>query len=395
MAWTWFTRSRRAKAAKAIARPFRPALDVLEERTVPDVNYLLLTLDSSASVVMGSGTFAGTDATEQQPGSLTSHFSGYLGTWYDDGALSGTPSLQFLGGSSALYALNATDPTTGDELQLEPAPGGDPGTAPANFAAEATVFGGLTHVKTAARDLAITMDTPDPLPLDSYGNFASTQTISAIGGSADYNVTGYGATSGTFPVTGQWMNMSSTQGTLTDLGGGSFHITVPVTYIVNRTIAGQPVTITVQGTLVADAQLPALTLNPPDRDITVPFTHGGPAVNLTGPDATITSTGEQTLSQLQVTLLNNLDQDSEALTADLSGTVGLSQTFTHNADGTATLTITGTASLATYQDVLRTIQYANSSPTPDTSDPYRYIVFQATDDLGNQSFFSYSYVYIT
>jgi surface-anchored protein len=119
------------------------------------------------------------------------------------------------------------------------------------------------------------------------------------------------------------------------------------------------------------------------------FTAGGPAVHLTDPNATLTSAGSQNLTSLAVTLFNNNDGANELLNVEL-GASGLTATWTSNPDGSATLLVTGTASLATYESVLRTLTYSNSSANPDTAD--RYVGFVATDDLGHTSAPSYSVV---
>jgi surface-anchored protein len=125
-----------------------------------------------------------------------------------------------------------------------------------------------------------------------------------------------------------------------------------------------------------------LSGNPGSNDYATIFNTGGPAVNLTAPNATITSAGSQTLTSLVVTLTNNNDGVNEMLSAN-AGSSGLSVVWDPTS---ATLTITGSASLATYQSVLQTITYSNSSATPDSAD--RIIQFMATDDQGVPSFIS-------
>jgi hypothetical protein len=355
----WFSLSRKAKLAKASPRGFRPALESLEERVVPDVNYLPLTVDSNASTAAVSGTVAGANITQQGAGSLTTHYSGYLGTYYDDGVYSGTPSIQFLGYASSLVAANSGN--------WQPLPGGGSGSAPANYGAQASPL--FTTAKAAIRGLTVTADS-NPIPLNAAGNFVSTaETLSTTAGTADYNVSGLISASGTTSVAGQSrMNMSSTQGTLTNMGGGSFHITVPIQFVIDETVSGQSVHVVIQGTIVADAHLPVLTVGGSSgRDFFTNFAIGGPAVSATASDATITSTGSQSLSYLAITLINNADGTNELLSVNL-GASGLSQYWDPS---NATLYVYGSApaSLATIQTVLRTLQYSNSSSSPDLTNP--------------------------
>jgi surface-anchored protein len=133
---------------------------------------------------------------------------------------------------------------------------------------------------------------------------------------------------------------------------------------------------------VESAPVVNLSGNPGSNDYATIFHTGGPAVNLAAPNATITSNGSQTLTSLVVTLTNNPDGLNEMLSADV-GSSGLSVVWDPNS---ATLTISGSASLATYQSVLQTITYSNTSATPDPSD--RIIQFVATDDQGVPSFIS-------
>jgi hypothetical protein len=293
---------------------------------------------------------------------------------YDD---SGNGALQFT--SASITALNngSWAPSVGG-MDLTP--------APANNGFQVTVGGLVAYA--AFRDFAFSVSTGGFLPLDASGHFDSTQTLTGTSGSADYNAGAFGSGNITVELSGG--NQATTQGTLTNPGDGSFHVTVPIQFTLNND--NPPASLTFQGTIAADAHLPVLTLGAGTRDFATNFTTGGPAVNITDPNATVTSTGSQTLTSVSIRLANNLDGANELLTVDLSGTPGLTSTWTMNPDGSATLTITGSASVSDYQNVIRTVQYSNSSATPDHTD--RVFQWTATDDQGNTSFTSFSTVSI-
>jgi hypothetical protein len=88
------------------------------------------------------------------------------------------------------------------------------------------------------------------------------------------------------------------------------------------------------------------------------------------------------IESLVVTLTNPLDGADEVLTADTTGT-GITAGYVFNApspgdpDGSGVLTLSGTDSIVNYTTVLRTIQYDNAAPAPDTTD--RVIEFVATN----------------
>jgi hypothetical protein len=375
MFWTWFARSRKAKVAKAKGRPFRPALESLEARTVPDVNTLAMTLDSSQSSASVSGTVAGGNIQQQGAGSLTAHYSGSLTVNYDDGSASGTPSVQFVGSSSSVAAQ--------DSGSWQPAVGGGSGSAPANYGAQATVL--FVTARAAIRGLVVTADS-SAVPLSASGMFASNvATVSTTAGTADYNAGSFG--SGSASVAGQsGMNMATTQGTFTAGADGSYHLTAPLLFHLTGTLSGVSYDITLQGMIVANVQ-PVVTLGNGVRDFGTTFdSSSGNPVNIADPNAVITDA--QPVTSLTVQAYNNPDAPNELLTADpnLLAALGLSQTYDPVA---GTLVISGTASASAYTNVLRSITYQDTNVTD-----YSLRVFQvnATDAAGNTSPNSYSSV---
>src|SRR5215813_10427790 len=102
-------------------------------------------------------------------------------------------------------------------------------------------------------------------------------------------------------------------------------------------------------------------------DATAAFTEQTPVE--IAPTATITDADSADLASLTATLTNRPDGDgveSLALNAAAqAAAAGLTVTYT---PATGVLSITGSASVATYQTILQGIQYNNTSDTPNTAD---------------------------
>ena len=88
------------------------------------------------------------------------------------------------------------------------------------------------------------------------------------------------------------------------------------------------------------------------------YTTGGAPAPVTASDAAITSTDSPTLTSMTVTIENPLDGDGETLSATTTGT-GLAQSYS-----AGTLSITGVADIATYEDVLHSVTYSDSAASP-------------------------------
>ncbi len=95
------------------------------------------------------------------------------------------------------------------------------------------------------------------------------------------------------------------------------------------------------------------------------FTEGGDAVAIVDTDLLVENLEGTTISSAQIQLTNPLDGDSESLSVDTSGT---SIDAAYDAV-TSTLNLTNVDSVANYQQVLRTLIYANSSDDPATTAP--------------------------
>lgn len=103
------------------------------------------------------------------------------------------------------------------------------------------------------------------------------------------------------------------------------------------------------------------------------FTEDQGAVNVVSADATVDLPAGITLASLTVAISNLLDGNAESLAANVTGT-SISQSFDA---ATGVLQLTGTDSAANYQQVLRSIQYNNTSQAPNETD--RSIQFSFSD----------------
>ena len=79
---------------------------------------------------------------------------------------------------------------------------------------------------------------------------------------------------------------------------------------------------------------------------------------ITAADATVTDADSPMLASMKITLTNPLDGDSEKLAATLTGT-----SITSSYAG-GVLTLSGAATAADYQKVLRTVTYVDTAATP-------------------------------
>ena len=109
------------------------------------------------------------------------------------------------------------------------------------------------------------------------------------------------------------------------------------------------------------------------RDFAANFVGGAGPASIVDSDAVIDDTASGTLDSLTVTITDLLDGLSESLSADTAGT-GITAVYN---SGTGELSLTGTTSVANYQQVLRSITYDNAAGTP--SGTSRTIDFVADD----------------
>jgi hypothetical protein len=234
-------RSPKSRASGQTRQPsrrsaFRPALEVLEGRAAPSAQPLPFTLDPALSTLTLSGNALGATLMPQGTGALTTQYSGTIMTSYDASA----PTLKFVAFSTAANAA-----VNGN---WEPLPGGGSGSAPADYGGRLTPFPFTVNI--AVRNLVASTTTAAPLPLTggpTTFSFPSSQTLTVTAGTADYNGGLLG--SGTSALSGQSAANTAAAGTLQDLGGGTFRLTMPIDLTLNETVAGQPATLHITGTL--------------------------------------------------------------------------------------------------------------------------------------------------
>ncbi len=106
------------------------------------------------------------------------------------------------------------------------------------------------------------------------------------------------------------------------------------------------------------------------------FTEDGAAV-VVDPAITATDADDTNLESATVTITNLLNAGAEVLAATTGGT-GITASYV-----APTLTLTGTATLANYQAVLRTVTYLNSSQSP--SPIARVVSFRVNDGTANSN----------
>jgi hypothetical protein len=172
------------------------------------------TVDPQQSSITLSGTVAGAPLSEQGPGSLISHITGTLEASTSGGQVSiASGSLDFL--------------TNG---VWQPALGGQPGSAPADFGANAQTFFGTT--RGAFRDVLVLVSAPGRA-LQASGQFDASAIIFALPTNSstklDYSSSLIGT--GSTNIQGVATNKAATTGTVTGSAGSQIiTINVDATY---------------------------------------------------------------------------------------------------------------------------------------------------------------------
>lgn len=109
------------------------------------------------------------------------------------------------------------------------------------------------------------------------------------------------------------------------------------------------------------------------------FAEGAGPVNVVDTDAILTDADDSNLESLTVTVANLANGADESLAANTTGT-----NIAANYDsGTGVLSLTGTDSVASYLQVLLTVQYDNTAAPPAAAD--RLINFIASDGISNSA----------
>jgi hypothetical protein len=349
-------------------------LEVLEDRLAPSASPILFTLNQGQSSLTFSGTVSGFTVAPQSTGSLTASYAGTLETAYDPTA----STLLFLAPASAGAAGTITATNSGS---YAPALNGAGGSALANYGGTLDA-GFLGTVNVAVRGLEVSLSTLAPQALSGSGStfsFTSSQTLALIGTSGmDYAATGILASqigAGHQSLANQSNSNRAGPGTFQDKGNGSYLLTVPVDLTVSTQVNGQTATFSISGSLQASATLPVLDLNgaAAGNDFTTTFVSGAGPVSIVAADASVTRALPGNLTSATIALTNRPDGNAESLSVNVAGS-GLSATY----DSTSgTLTVTGSASPAVYQQVLRTATYNDTAASPNTAD--RAITFAVND----------------
>ncbi len=142
------------------------------------------------------------------------------------------------------------------------------------------------------------------------------------------------------------------------------------------TYATISIAITPSVTLNPGVRAPVVDLNGPASGFgySTAFTEDSPAVTIATADATVTDADSAALASLTVRLLAVPDGTQEQLIADTTGTM----VTANYVSASGTLTLTGPASVADFQTVLRRTIYRNLSNNP-TIAPSRLVQVTAYD----------------
>jgi hypothetical protein len=360
-------------------RQTRPAVEILEDRLAPAAQAIGFTIDPASSTLSLSGTLVtplvSQSVAPQGAGSLTTSFSGSINTLVDFAA------------SSLLFREAGTSVDAAVSGNWSPLQGGGAGAAPSDYGGQFNAI--VDTVFVAVHNMVGTFSTAAPLSLTGIGatsNFDSTQQLRFTSGTVDYfepGILGSIIGAGSINLANLTAVNSASDGSLEDLGGGNYRLTVPILVSIETDLAaGYTVTLTMQGSLVANASVPVVDLNGPagGNDFVATFTEDSAPVAVVAAAATITNAAAGHLSGARMVLTNHPDGAAESLAINV-GASGLISSGYDSATGV--LTLSGDASLAVYESVLRTVTYANASQNPSTAN--RVIEITVTDALNPAS----------
>jgi hypothetical protein len=305
----------------------------------------VFTVQPDLSKVTLAADVLGVTLTRQSAGSLLARYEGAIVTDVTD------TGIQFLGGSDAA-------PETRGKF--------DPGNAPANYAGEATQLG-VNIANAAIRGMKLDF-TSAVTPVDANSNFPSNAIhVHTTAGSFAYDVVNN--PEGSFNLAGQdAVNSITTPSSVLALANGTFRLTIPldVTFNYSNPSAKLRLTGQIVGIAGTDRGLrPRLDANG------LEFGTGHRAVFTTGetaaPVAVVDATGltvadndSPALTGATAVLDIVPDQPNEVLAVDTTGTP-ISAMYDA---ATGTLSMTGNATPAQYQQVLRTLTYNNTGTAP-------------------------------
>ncbi len=149
------------------------------------------------------------------------------------------------------------------------------------------------------------------------------------------------------------------------------------------TLEPSPSTATVSMTVICSNDAPVVDLDPDDSggnrpDFTATFTEGSGGVKIGDTDLATSDADDTNLQSATITLTNRPDGDGvESLSADTTGTA-ITALYT---PATGVLALTGPDTVANFQQVLRTVEYDNTSINPDTTARSITVVADDGDDV--------------
>jgi hypothetical protein len=219
------TRGRRKarfpKAARTAPRlTARLRVENLEARELLTAYPLAFNVNQALSYLNESGNVSGAysqDIQEQEPGSLSTHYSGTLNALYDPSA----KTFQFLAAGSSLTAANSGS--------WEPLAGGTYGYAPANYGNYAGYDDIFTFEMGVFSFRGLTGNLAHANPVSVAGGILPSNENVHVAGNDDYSFQGTNYTEyGTSSLSTTPTNNPFLPGQFQDLGGGSFHVIVPI-----------------------------------------------------------------------------------------------------------------------------------------------------------------------
>ncbi len=247
------------------------------------------------------------------------------------------------------------------------------GTAPANIAAQRAFFNfllteGINRAPKATINLPTTISASSP----------STLTATITGGDGNY--------------TYQWV---STNGGIFSAPAGTATAGSTITTLYRPTSATDTIRLLItdnpcgrMGIATANVAVPPPTIDLDADDSSGAtgadyqgFFAGGAVVPAADTDTVIADNGSPTISSATIKLTNRPDGTAETLLIDQ--TLAASFGITVQSDGNGGFTLSGTVSLADYQEVISTLQYYNSLQFPNTDQ--RVITVVVNDGLSNSN----------
>jgi hypothetical protein len=336
----------------------------LERRTLFATT--VFTIDPALSAITLSGDAAGFGLKRQDDGSLKARYEGQIVADYVANS-----SIRFLGGSDVVAETRGRY---------------DPGDAPGNYAAEVRQLG-VTVFEGVARRLRLDL-LSDPLAV-ANGSFASTrETVRVTGGRFSYDLAV--GNDDSFDLAGKQVNnRTATASTVVTGADGITRLTIPVDVTYKYDSANAQFHL--KGQVVATAG-PDAGLRPRVDANGSTFGTGFSGVFTTGPSAvavpavasdtddglTVSDFDSPTLTGATVSLLTHPDGAAEVLAVVTTGTP-VAASFDSAA---GVLTLSGDASPAVYQQVLRTLTYDNDAATPTPGDRTARIVVSDSTGAG-------------